>query len=87
MPDPHITSHALARAVERVPGIATVEQARALLSSRAIHAAIAFGARLVKLGTGNRVILRGPTVVTVVPAERQSRGWMDRNSRGERNDG
>lgn len=84
---PTLTTHAIQRAQQRIPGVTTEDQARAILTSRAIVAAIAFGCRLVKLGTGNRVILRGATVVTVIPAERQSRNAMDRMSRGGRSDG
>lgn len=78
-----ITTHALQRYAERVRPC-TEDEARAALSCRGIIAAIEFGAGLVKLGTGQRVIIRGQTVVTVIPAERKSPMAMDRMSRGGR---
>lgn len=55
-----ITHHAIERAVERIPGIQTEDQARTALSSTAIQLAIQIGAPFVKLGTGQHVVLRGP---------------------------
>lgn len=65
----HITRHAIDRAMERVPGINTEDQARTLLSSRAIIAAGQFGAKYVRLGTGHRVVIEDGSVTTVLPAE------------------
>lgn len=78
-----ITDHACQRYAERVAPV-TKAEARLALSCRGITAAIEFGAHIVKLGTGHRVILRGETVVTVIPADRKSPTAMDRTSRGER---
>lgn len=66
----HLTHHAIERAVERIPGVQTEDQARIALSSTAIHLAIQIGAPFVKLGTGQHVVLSGETVVTVLPRER-----------------
>lgn len=68
----HITSHALSRAIERVPGIATVEQARALLSSRAVALADQFGAHYVRLGSGHRIVINDHAVITVLPSDAKS---------------
>lgn len=65
----HITHHAITRAMERVPGIRTEAQARALLSTRAIDAAAHFGAKYVRLGTGQRVVIECGSVVTVLPSD------------------
>lgn len=65
----HVTHHAITRAMERVPGIRTEAQARALLSTRAIDAAAHFGAKYVRLGTGQRVVIECGSVVTVLPRE------------------
>lgn len=81
-----ITDHACIRYIERVAPV-TKAEARLALSCRGIIAAMKFGARIVKLGTGHRVILRGETVVTVIPADRKSRDAMDRMSRPHRTDG
>jgi hypothetical protein len=64
-----VTHHALSRAIERVPGIATVDQARALLSGSAIRLAAMFGAHYVRLGTGQHVVIRDSAVITVLPKE------------------
>lgn len=71
--NPTITHHALSRAIERVPGIATVDQARALLSSPAIRLAARFGAHYVKLGSGHRVVVNDNTVITVLPSD--AKAW------------
>ncbi len=63
----HITRHAIDRCIERVPGTTTEDQARTLLSSRAILAAAQFGAKYVRLGTGHRVVIEEGRVTTVLP--------------------
>ncbi len=63
---PRITSHAIARYRERVACL-TDEQIEAELSREVIRRAIAFGARYVRLGTGQRIVLDGATIVTVLP--------------------
>lgn len=65
----HISAHALERAMERIPGVTSAEEARAVLSSKTIMMAIEFGARFVRLGTGQRVLVEDDCVVTVLPAE------------------
>jgi len=64
-----VTRHAIDRCRERVPGITTEDQARALLSSSAIVIAWRFGAKYVRLGTGHRVVIEDGAVTTVLPAE------------------
>lgn len=80
MPDLHVSAHAISRYRERVRPC-TEAEARLAMSSARIAAMIAFGARLVKLGTGHRLIIRDGTIVTVTPAETQSRNWLDRMTR------
>ena len=63
---PHITRHAIQRYQERVANLPD-EQVRVVLSCPAVKTAIAFGAHVVRLGTGERVILEGANVVTVLP--------------------
>lgn len=63
----HVTSHAISRYRERVAAV-SLEEAEAALSSPAIQKAADFGAPFVKLGTGQRVVLIGHRVVTVLPA-------------------
>jgi hypothetical protein len=79
----HTTEHAIERYIERVCPC-TQDEARAALSTDRIRAAIAFGARMIKLGGGQRLIIRDGAIVTITPAEKQSRNWLDRMSRGER---
>lgn len=65
----HITAHALLRAIERIPGITTEIEARAILGVAAVELAARFGAPFVKLGTGQRVVLVDNRVVTILPRE------------------
>jgi hypothetical protein len=64
----HITDHAIARYQERVePALNHGEAHAAILShSKAIDAAVEFGAGTVILGCGARLVLCGCRVVTVL---------------------
>ena len=62
----HITRHAIMRYQERVADLPD-DAVRIALSSPTIQCAAEFGARQVKLSGGQRVVLDGDTVVTVVP--------------------
>lgn len=75
-----ITDHACQRYAERVRPC-TQDEARTAMSSAFIQTAIAFGARIIRLGGGQRLIIRNKVIVTVVPADR-SRAQLDRMSRG-----
>ncbi len=81
-----ITTHAVQRYIERFEPRLSQEQARDVLvaSSRAIDVAAAFGATMVKLSNGARLVLVGDVVTTVkqssnrmrTPASRVMRkGW------------
>ena len=61
----HITRHAIQRYRERVADLPE-DAIRAALSSPTICKAADFGARAVKLSGGQRAVLDGQTVVTVV---------------------
>lgn len=61
-----ITDHAVLRYQERVACLPD-EAVRAALSSKAVHHAARIGAPFVKLCTGQRILLRGHTVITVLP--------------------
>lgn len=61
-----VTDHAVLRYQERVACI-TDDAARAALSSKAVRHAASIGAPFVKLCTGQRILLRGHTVITVLP--------------------
>ena len=62
----HVTKHALERAIERIPGIRTEDDARLALSSATIQKAAQFGAPFVKLGTGQHVVIHDRRIVTVL---------------------
>jgi uncharacterized protein (DUF2252 family) len=62
----HVTEHAIDRYRERVEAV-SADAARIALSSEAIVTAANFGAPYVKLGTGQRVVLEGSRVITVLP--------------------
>lgn len=66
-----ITVHACQRFIERIDRAASLDQARAEILSheRAIIKAADFGCRVVKLGCGGRLLLRGATVVSVLSRE------------------
>ncbi|NBC37349.1 hypothetical protein GTZ99_12390 [Novosphingobium sp. FSY-8] len=64
----HITRHAIQRYIERVEAVHPVRAMRALRSP-AIASAMTFGAPIVKLGTGQRVVIRAGAVVTVLPSD------------------
>jgi hypothetical protein len=68
----HVSGHAIERALERIDPRMSWEQAKALLSAPAIARAAAFGAPYVRLGTGQRVVLDGFNVVTVLPIDTPS---------------
>lgn len=72
-----VTNHAISRAIERC-GFANNDEAEAMLRSAAIEQAADFGAPFVRLGTGQRVVLCGRRVVTVLPAHTWP-GCLDRS--------
>lgn len=61
-----ITDHAVLRYQQRVASL-TDALARAALDSPAVRTAAAFGAPFVRLSTGQRIVLRGSTIITVLP--------------------
>lgn len=68
-PDLHVTSHAVERCIERVPGIKTEIEARAVLTSPTIHLAADEGVPFVKLGTGQHVVIDRHRIITVLPSD------------------
>lgn len=64
----HVTQHAVERFQERVSNIPDAD-ARAALSCPAVLMAAEIGAPYVKLGTGQRIVLEGSRVVTVLPKD------------------
>lgn len=56
----HITNHAVDRYIERVAPVSRAEAARVMLAAeRVITCGAAFGARVVRLASGARLIFRG----------------------------
>lgn len=66
-----VTMHAAERWVERVNPALTVSEARSAIAAHtsAIETAIAFGAHVVRIGTGQKLVIEGDTVVTVAPRD------------------
>ncbi|MFK4871643.1 hypothetical protein [Novosphingobium sp. ZW T3_23] len=62
----HVSSHAVSRYRERVAPV-SYDEAVAALSTPTIERAAAFGARYVRLPTGQRIVLDCDRVVTVLP--------------------
>jgi len=74
----HVTSHALTRAMERIPGMTCEADARRTLTCAAVELAADIGAPFVKLGTGQHVVVRDHTVITVLPKDKHI-GTMSRD--------
>lgn len=75
MPVP-ITRHAIERAIERVPGCASAEQAVSILTSGMIDLAVRFAGEqlcIVRIPTGNRVVISNGVIKTVLPPKKQRR--------------
>ena len=60
-----VTRHACERFAERAPCSLSEARDRILAAARGIEAPAAFGCEVVRLGTGERLVLDGLTVVTV----------------------
>ena len=75
------TIHAVDRYIERVAPVSREEAAR-VLTSRRMEAAALFGAQYVRLGGGQRAVLKDGYVVTVLPAHAK-RGYLAKKIRGE----
>lgn len=67
-----VSEHAITRAVQRGLARTTVEAER-MLTSPAMQAASDFGAKVVRLGTGHRVVIECGVVVTVLPPRKEAR--------------
>lgn len=68
-----LTAHAIIRYQERVENIPEAE-VRARLSTTGIRAAIAFGVRVIRLGSGAQLVIENRTIVTVLaPDQRPKR--------------
>lgn len=65
---PHITAHAIQRYQERVENIAP-GAVITRLTSPIISKAISFGARTIRLGTGQRLIVADGAIITITPKE------------------
>lgn len=77
----HITAHAISRYRERVAAVSEAE-AREALSSETIRKAIEFGAHYVRLGTGQRIVIDGCRIITILPAEQRASSLsLDRDAR------
>lgn len=68
-----VTKHAVERYQERIAAIPAAEaRTRIRSAASAVHAAASFGASVVRMGDGTKLIIDGTTVVTVLP-----RGWIN----------
>lgn len=79
---PIISAHAIERYQQRVRPCSD-DEAREAMSTPFIRAAVAFGAHLIRLGSGHRLIIRNGAIITITPAQKHTRGWLDRATRGE----
>lgn len=73
-----VTHHAAERYVERIaPGL-SIEQATIAIegAAPAIAVAVAFGCKVVRLGNGARLCLKGLTVVTVMDRQEMPRDLL-----------
>lgn len=67
-----VTAHAILRYQERVEPVSD-ECAREILSGPLFQTAAKFGARYVRLGTGQRIVIEQGIVKTVLPTENYKR--------------
>lgn len=67
MPELFVTPHAIERYQERVADVPAIEVHRRLNSPTLLVAA-EFGARYVKLGGGQRVVIKEWRIVTILPS-------------------
>ncbi len=63
----HVTAHAVERYRERVADVPDHMAREAI--ERLVAGAAIFGAPFVKLGTGQRLVLQGETVITILPKD------------------
>lgn len=64
----HVTRHAFTRYRERVnPKLSNAEIVK-LIDTPRINRAVEFGASFIRLGSGQRLVIVGRSVVTVLPA-------------------
>ena len=75
----HVTGHAIERYRERVSALGD-EEIVAALSTPLIEAAAEFGARYVRLGSGQRVVLSDNHVVTVLPRHCRKRRLREKEN-------
>lgn len=75
MADVFLTRHAIERYRERVADVPTAAIWQAL-DCPAVRLAIEFGARFVRLAGGQRVVIQGNRIVTILPRD-HARGALD----------
>lgn len=92
-----ISAHAIDRAMERLPGVRTEAAAIAALDTPATRCAAEIGAKYVRLGTGQRIVIEAGIVTTVLPPDthpwklgqhwdrirQHARGWARYHRQGE----
>lgn len=66
MAEPIVSDHALLRYLERVKGV-DVESIKSEMLTPTVRMAINAGAQAVKLGCGAKIVIKGATIVTVLP--------------------
>lgn len=64
-----VTDHAVRRYQERVADVSD-DEARSAMTSPAVICAADFGAPFVRLGTGQRIVIHGHAIITVLPADK-----------------
>lgn len=85
MPEVYVTRHAIKRYQERVADVPAAQIWRSL-DCPAVRIAIEFGARFVRLAGGQRLVLEGSNIITVLP-EDYCTGSLDRRHDGHFRDG
>lgn len=76
MPATPITRHAIERAIERIPGCASEDDALRILTTAMIDKARAFAGNnscIVRMSTGNRIVISAGVVKTVLPIKSTSK--------------
>lgn len=68
----HVSRHACERALERIDGLRSMDEAHDFLAQAVFARAATFAGRhtaYVRLGTGQRIVIIDGSVVTVLPAD------------------
>jgi len=80
----HVTNHAIQRALERIPGVRSREDALSILSCAAVDRAAQFARAAdvwVRISSGHHIAIKDGAVTTVLPADLDMRKMSSQAAR------